>query len=432
MIPTRPFRAAAFAVLLLVAAALPSPAAAQISQYDAPGTFQDDFESMELILEAAMADARWRFGPLLVDPWIGVREASYDDNVGNRAREPIVEDFLIKVGAGLRGYLPVGPELVVAGHLLPEYVWWQDLSDRRSLDGRYGLGLFGERGPVRLELSAQRIEETRFFSREFEDRVATTEDALIASLEGDLGRGFALFGRGSFHGYRYDGEEEGVDPRVEVLDRDETLGRFGVRFRPRDSVVLGLGVELSEVDFRSDDRRRSNSGTSPVFELDYVGGLVSFSTELVARSLEADGDAPFPDYDELTGRFRAAWQATGRLQLELLGFRNLVYSIQDAYAYFEDETLAVGAIVSVTSRVGFRVRWEEGSNDFAPFDPARARRIDDFSGWSAELQLELGPATLVVTGSETDYDSNLPAFDRSVTTVSAGLVFGRRNQSPWG
>ncbi len=419
-------------ILLLGCAAVP-PADAQFTQYLAPGTFEDDFESMEQILEAAVLDSRWRVGPLHLDPWISLREVSYDDNVGNRPRDPIA-DLLVKVGAGLRGYAPIGSDLVFAVHALPEYVWWRDSAERRRIDGRYGVGVFGGTGPLNLEVSAQRIEDARFFSREFEDRVNTEEDVLIASFEVDVGRGFSLFARGGFHRYRFL-QEDGASasfPDVFALDRDETVGRAGVRFRPLANLMIGVGLETSQVRFASREPGPANSGTAPVLELDYHRGRMTLTSDLAWRSLTADDGGDFPDYDEVSGNFRAAWQVAGPVQLEVLGTRNLVYSLLDNYAYFTDQSLAAGVGLSVGSRVGIRVRLEQGDNDYAALTSGVSDRIDDFSGVHGEFQIDLGPLLLVVSGSETEYDSSLDEFDRTVTTISTGLVFGARKQSPWG
>lgn len=420
-------------VVGLLAVGSTSPAAAQFTQYTSASDFQDDFASMDQLLDEAIADARWRRGRFSLDPWLALRELSYDDNVGNRAREPIISDYLAIVGAGLRAYTPVATDLTFAAHVLPEVVFWQELDERRRVNGRYGAGLFGGAGPVDLEVSIQHIEDTKYFSREFEDRVNTTEDVGKIDLELDIGRGLAVFGGASLVSYGFEEEDVGLDPTVGVLDRDEILGRLGVRFRPRDNLTLGLGVELSDVDFDRDNRR-ANSGISPIVQLDFEGNRLAATARLSLRNLEAEGDnSLFPDFDELSGRLRTAWQISGPVQFEILANRNLVYSFQSNFAYFEDESWAAGPRLSLGSRAGLSLRYEEGSNRFATFEGSTAEpRLDDFDGWAGELQVELGPFTLLIKASRTEYQSNLPQFDRDVTTISSGLIFGQRNQSPWG
>lgn len=424
---------AVLTVLILVTGGAPSPAGAQFSQYTSAADFEDDFESMEALLDQAVADARWQRGRFSLDPWLALRELSYDDNVGNRAREPILSDYLAIAGLGLRAYTPVATDLTFAAHVLPEVVFWQELDERRRVNGRYGAGLFGGAGPVDLEISFQHIDDTKYFSREFEDRVNTTEDVGKIDLELDVGRGLAVFGGVSLAAYGFEEEEVGLDPSVGVLDRDELLGRIGVRFRPRDNLTLGFGAEFSDVEFDRDERR-ANSGVSPIFQLDFEGTRLAASARLALRALEAEGDASlFPDFDELSGRLRLGWQLSGPVQLEVLGNRNLVYSFQSDFAYFEDESWAAGPRISLGSRAGLSLRYEQGSNRFAAFEGSSAApRLDDFDGWAGELQVELGPFTLLVKASRTEYDSNLPQFDRDVTTISSGLIFGQRNQSPWG
>src|SRR5688500_4493103 len=131
------------ALALLVAA----PAAAQFSQYTAPGSLLQRSTSRKEQMERALENARWRLGPLRLSPWFAIRDAadvsdafsgSSGDLAGQAEEDP---DFTISLGAGLQGFVPFGSKTFFTFDALPQYVWWQEQEERRRLNGYYGAGL---------------------------------------------------------------------------------------------------------------------------------------------------------------------------------------------------------------------------------------------------------------------------------------------------
>lgn len=438
-------RSRKFATWLLAGLAA-GPAAAQFSQYTPPGTFEETPESLRKEIELAMGESRWRFGRFYVDPWAGLRELTYDDNVGARAEpggapdeQGTVSDYSATVGAGLRAYSPVGKGFVFTSHLLPEYVYWNELSERRRLNGRYGIGLFGAQGRVGLEASASRVQEARFFSQEFEDQVNVREDRLEVDLEVSVVGGFALRGLGRLTelSLQEDESNESFDP-LRALDRRELVTRAGVRYHFPSGVLIGAGVEESEANFEElGEASLDNMGTSPYAELYYDGTRLFFLADLVARDLEFATSPELLDFDEPSGRVRAAFEVDPRLQPQVFANRNLVYSISDRWAYFEDNGYGAGVLSEVSDWLNLRVYGELGTNQYRPrFDPAD-QRDDDFSTVGVDLQFNIGPLILIVAGSRTEYDSTLALgtdpdeFDRTVNILRFGVVWGGRSPSPW-
>lgn len=421
-----PARAAVCVLVLgLTAAAAP----AQFTQYTRPGRFDESPLSTKKLLDEAIEDAKWSAGRLRLDPWLGVREITYDDNVGGRA-EGVQSDLTATVGLGLRAYLPVGEDLILAGHLLPEYVWWRDLEDRRRVNGRAGVGLFGTVGRTALELSVSRIDDARFYSREFEDQVNTRDEIGALSLEAPIGRGFALFGAGRVRRLRFLDDDPGVR-QVRALDRDETVARAGLRYAFRRGVSVGLGAEYSEATFEQVDSLRDNSGTAPLLEIAYSGRHLYFDADVAVRDLEFE-DAPAPiDYDRPTGGAKLRWYFVEGLGAQLYTRRNLVYSFSERWAYYEDRVGGVALVASLGAWGRLRVFGELGTNEYQPVLPTFALREDEFDGYGAELILESRRVSLQIEFSKTEYDSNLSQFDRDVTIIRTGIVFGGRSLSPW-
>ncbi len=412
---------------------LGAPAAAQFSQYVGAGTFEETPESLREQIELAMQESRWRWGRFYVDPWAGLRELTYDDNVGARAEDPqeeTVSDYAATVGAGLRFYTPIGRGLVWSAHLLPEYVWWDELSERRRLNGRYGVGLFGTVDRLAIEAFASRVEDSRFFSREFEDQVNVRDDDLEADFEVSLGGGFGIRGLGRLERLRLQEEEEGLAP-LRALDRDERTYRGGLRYHFPSGLYLGAGAEDSEVDFEQfGSVLLDNSGRAPYAEFFYDGPQLFLLGDVVARAQDFE-QAPQLDFEELTGRLRVAFEIRDELQPQLFANRNLAYSISERWAYFEDTGFGAALLSEATPWLIVRGFGEVGTNDYRPIVDPLDLRCDEFETYGVDLQFVIGPLNLIVAASRTVYDSTLPEFDRTVELVRTGVVWGPRSVSPW-
>jgi hypothetical protein len=400
---------------------------AQFVQYTPSGTFQERRESIEKILERAMTEARWRVGRWFFDPWFGLRDFGYVDNVAGTDES----DVTSTLGAGIRGWMPIGAEFTLAGHALPEYVWWQDLTERRRWNGRYGLGLFGNLGRTGVELTASRSEDTRYFSRELEDRVPVRDDLLSGEFEVSLGRGLSVFLSPSFRAVDYRNDESEDLPNLSVVDRDEEVYRARVSFQLPRGLEFGVGVEHSDVDFDPGSGDRSNNGTAPILLLAYEGSSLFLTADLAFRSLEPKGDSGFVDYDDLSGQFQVSWRTLGRLEPQLFANRDLVYSFTEEWAYFEDTSGGVGLKAALTRWANLRVFVETGDADYTAFDPAGVRRVDDYDAWGVDVTLRLDRLRIHLGGTRTDYDSNLRGADRTISVFRSSVSFSPGSGLSW-
>ncbi len=409
---------------------LPDAAGAQFVQYTPPGRFEEERESMEGLLDRSMKDARWRWGRLFIHPWVGISDLSYiDDDGGPPGGENSESDYTATVGAGVRAYLPLR-NATLALHVLPEYVWWKDSDDRRRLNGRYGAGLFTNLGRTGLEVSATRIQSAPFVSRELQQKITTRDDEGEVAVEVDVGRGVALFGGGSVRRVRFLRASD--DPeRVDELERDEEVARAGVRFQLPRSLTIGLGVESSTVDFVRSETR-SNSGTSPILQIDFDALPISFSAHLAWRDLEAETGSSFVPYDAVTGSARLAWRTTGRLDVQLFADRNLVYSASQEWAYYEDTTVGAGIRFGLSSRTSLRLFADRGRDEYSAFAASPVERRDDFDSFGGDFLFRMGRFSVNLGATKTDYDSNLEDFDRSITVIHSGLNMAIGGSSPWG
>lgn len=392
---------------------LVSPAAAQ---YTAPGTVVPTNRIPEKeTFEEAVENAWKNVGGLRLQPWLAITDAALVQLDGVEE----TDDFTVTVGAGVRAYLPIGGKSYLVGHTLPEYVWWSDNEDRRRLNGRYGLGYFGYFNRLQVEASWRQAERQRFFSNEV--RVLTTQNVetlrLATSLE--LGRRLSLVGR-----YQQRDSQQEVDEiqLLSLLDREETTTYLGVQYEAPSNWVLGLGYEDRDNDLSPGGRLLSNSGYATKVEVEREGNQFSGRMDLAFLSLEGDDGSIFPQIDEVVGGAGLLWTLSRRF--EVLNFlrRELFYALDpDSTHYFSERA---GVRVTAEGRpLDITFIAEIGEDDYeSPFGLVRS---DDV--------LELGLALAFtfrnnvgfeVSVRQTDYDSPIPEFDRTITSVGFRVELG--------
>lgn len=402
------------------------PSEAQFNQYTPPGTFIGRTITRSEVVDKAMQESRWKLGRMYFDPWAAVRNLSYVDNSG-----PDDSQLTATLGAGVRGYTPVGSELTLALHVLPEYRWFQDQSDRNRWNGRYGLGLFGDLGRTGMELSATRRDDAVFFSQEFEQQVNTRLDQAEAILDFDVGGGFSLVLGGTFRAIRYL-EDPGEFIDLSLVDRDEQFYRLLVDIPLPRGFQFGVGAEYSVAEFDPGLSDRSNSGTSPVVTADYDTPNFFFRANLLYLDLQPDGaNSRFVDYSGLAGNAELAWRAWTRLEPQLYFRNNLSYSFTDIWAYFDSPTAGLALKIAMTRSVSIRIFGETGSNDYVPFEPIEVDRKDDFTSFGGDIGFRIGKGQFSVGYWSTDYDSNLSTFDRTNSGVRANFGISTGG-GPWG
>ena len=402
---------------------------AQFDQYKTPGGPAGRPEERKAALERAAAQARWRLGPVRLEPWLGLKDVEYVDNVFGTAGKP-QGDLTATAGAGLRGYLRTGPKVIWAAHLLPEYVWWRDLSDRRRLDGRYGVGAFGFGNHLTVEATATREQQQAIASPEVLQAIHSRTDRGDLSLEAPVGGAFALFGSATRLAVRNLGRSGGADPReadLASLDRDETLLSAGLRWNLPGRWSLGVGAQRSEVDFvrRGGPLDRSSSGTAPLAEIRRTDPDFNVSIQVARRSLDPKSGSSFVPYRGATADATVGLHTDRRLGVLLYGSRNLIYSVESGYSYLKDDHGGAAVFWKLGWRTSLRLFGEAGREGYTASLPAVPERHDTARSYGADVIFSLGHAgSLVLRGSRSAFRSNLPGFDRSITSVGAGLSFG--------
>jgi hypothetical protein len=407
---------------------VPAGALGQFSQYTQPGapSAGDEAVSRER-LDQAIDEALWQLGPVRVEPWIGLRDLAWHSNPAGTTEETDPEgDLSANAGAGLRAYLPTGPAVVWSAHALPEYVWFADDDARRRLNGRYGAGVFGFFNRLTLQATATRTEALQILSAEAPEQANGRRDEVAAAGELELGFSTSVFAGASTARVEnlLNEEERETGPPLDLLDRDEERLWAGVRYRPRERWSFTLGLEWTETDLLSEERDLSSSGEATTAGVVYTGPKFFLSTRAAFHSLEPEGDSAFPATDVTTYDAQLGVEGN-RLRPVLYGRRTLSLAISEGYSHFETEAVGLRTELSLGHRTRVGLFAETGRSDFTALDPAVPPREDDLFSFGGELGLTLGRSFQVrLGGYRTEFDSNLPGQDRTVTVFSTGVTLG--------
>ncbi len=368
------------AIALAVAVCTPAPTWGQFTQYTQPGSVSPrQLKSQRERLDEEAAEARWHLGALRVDPWLAVRDLTWIDNPGGQVNGTSPQsDLSATVGAGLAAFLHSGPKVVWTAYTLPEYVWWKEDTDRRRLNGRYGLGMFAFFNRLTFQGTAKRTERVAILSAEVPEQANTRQDELAASGALRLGFSTSVFAEVGTASTRnlLNAAERRTGPAFQLLDRDEDRVRAGLRYEPRERWRFEVGEEWTQADFVHPERDLSNSGTAPLVGVTYSGPKLSVNARAELRSLKPRAGSEFVPVDTTTASVQVAVEGN-RLSPAVYARRTLSFSIVEGYSSFATDVYGVSFGLEVGRRANFRTFAELGTSDYtrlSPDVPDRQRR----------------------------------------------------------
>ena len=356
---------------------------AQVQQYTPPGGREEIADHKEQLAEA-VAGSRWHLGSVRLDPAFWISDLSWVDNPGSG----VEADFSARVGAGLRAYQPVGPNSTIAAYALPEYVYWQERSEERRLNQRFGLGSFTYFNRLQLELSARRNEDFGYVSSETFQRTTLREDLLLLEVEVPLFQSIAVRARGAQSSWESLAEDEVLDAVFTDLNRDDTTWRGGLRYYPSEEFYFGGGVGHAESEFADEADDRSNSGDYWYAELGYDRPKLGFQLDYQQNELEAEEGSSFGTYDGWTGNARVEWRPRETVAVRLYGSQALAYSIGFGSA-FVDEIYGAGLLLKIGWRLQLDLYAETGTHSYE-VELGGFGQSDDVETYGAILTSKLG------------------------------------------
>jgi hypothetical protein len=377
-----------------------------------------------------MERSRQRLGPIRVTPIFEVTQAGYEDNVfGASEGEEKISDWSATIEAGGRFLLPMGSKVFLKGEALPGYIWYRDLSERRSVIGTYQGSLLALFNRMSAELTASRSESFGYLNSETDARVPQETRRADGKLEIEVTPVVSLFAGTVVQRQRYaqggDEPEDFVD--VTEHDRDEAAARGGLRFRFSESFDLSAAVEGTRTEFRQLPEERDNESVAylagihydrPRFFLNVVGGY---------REGRAHNDSLFPEYRTATGSYFASYFLTPKVELRVYGRRHVAYSSFGSSTYYFETRNGGGLNFEVFPRLLLRGFAEFGENDYplaTPVGEDGAERKDDVTTYGGGFSLRLlRNAVLTASAVRSDYSSNSSGLDRSIVRFSTSISF---------
>ncbi len=412
-----------FSIAALVVTA--GSARAQFIQYTEPGGLDDRPVDRKTQLDREVETARFHLGALRVTPSAGLRNVAYVRDFFQTGNDNA--DFTATLSAGLRAYLRTGDKVVWVPHVLPEYVWWRERSEQRRVNQRFGLTTYGFFNRMTLEALAERDEQLQILTPELPRLVNARNDRIAVTTEVRPTGHFSAFARISHVQQENLTDEEEGDPQRDLglLDREELVARTGVRWRPREGWMVGVGVERSQVEFTHPLLDASNTGTAPVLEALVDRRHFFVQLDVAARSLEARNASRFVDFDGVTGSVIVSLRPRQRIEVWTYANRNLVYSLSPSYAYLDDRRQGLAFEVNLTEQASVRAFGEIGTDDFISAFSGRPERTDDVTSYGGSLRIIFpGSIQVIARALRSNFVADT-GQDRSYVSGGVTVILGR-------
>jgi hypothetical protein len=363
------------------------------------------------VVRLEMESSWMRVGPLRLQPLFAIENFGYDSNVfASDGGE--VADWTAGVRAGARGIIRMGRKMFLRGDATGSYTWYADLEDNRRTGWNAGGSLLGLYNRASFDASARTTRSLDPLSSEIEVPVERTLNS--TSIAGELAviRRLSIFAGGEIRSH--DHEQAAFTEDVAALDRTEQAVRLGARYRlGRFLTVSAFAADL-ESDFeRGDDRDDKGSLVAGGAQVDR--GRLFVNATVGRRSIERESDAL--DFSTTTGSGFASFYPRPRLGFEIYGNRSLIYGVLAESPVFVEKRIGVGGVMGFRERVLLRLFGEQGNNDY-PLPVQGLRREDDATSVGGSVTVRVfRTSRIIVQASRSDYDSNLPNFDRSAFRI---------------
>jgi hypothetical protein len=375
-----------------------------------------------------LEDARYHIGPFRVQPKLTIRDLGYNNNVFGTTDNP-VSDWTATVAGGAHWTLPFGPKTYFRGDLIPEYTYYQKLTNRRFFGGTYNASALGLFNHLSLEATAGTAKNLTIVSSEIEAPVIRRTNNFAVDGELEFSRALSIFANVAGDNPRFTAEgtpdfELGV---INQLDRNDRAARAGIRFRPVTFFDIGIGAEQTSSDFQVQPLARDNKSRAALLTMHYDRPRAFANVTVARRTGEASNGSIFPKYDTTTGSYFASYSLVAPIALEAYGDRRVIYGVFADYPYFFELRNGLGARVRVGNRLILRAFGEKGSNDYNI--PGRTggginSRKDDVTTYGAGFAARMYRDIAVNVGlSKSEYISNLDAYTRSIVRLYTGITF---------
>lgn len=390
-------------------------------------------------LKQQVSKGRYRLGPIRILPTLVVNNAGYDNNVfgtpevcppGTGCGQPKTSDWSASVSAGAQLVAPVGAKIYMRGAVLPEYIWYRQLSNRRTFGGLYQASLLGFFNRMTLEVGGYTSRTFGFLSSETETRVVQVVNDGSAKVEVDISRALSLFAAAEALRQRLglSGELPASSVDVRSLDRDEGAARGGIRYKISPQLDVSAAVEETRSEFVERPREEDNQSLAYLLGIYYNRPRFFVNLSGGYRRGRPYNQSAFPEYKTATGSYFVSYFLLRKLEAQVYGRRGISYgSLFPRPTYFIESRTGGGLNFEVHPRVLLRGYGEYGTNDYsAPelLEEVLTKRTDKVSvlggGFSALLYRKV---VLTALATRSAYTSLFPGLTRTVVRITTTLSF---------
>lgn len=371
-------------------------------------------------LRRNVEEARWSAGPFRFQPWLGLRKLSYVRQQQSISGDDAEDQLTVTLGAGLRGYAPMGSRIIWAAHVLPEYVWWQDDETKEGVNGRYGLGMFVYANRLKLQASHQLTESQDLFSDEIQEYTTTSSASSRFGAELKVFRGVHVYT--SWNRSKFEGDA-GDSELFTLLDRVEDGWGAGLRVRSHRGWALGLGVRHLESEFEPGARDYSYEADAVTLDLGANIGRLSVALDLEEADIEPRPGSLLEPSRQTFGTAEIGWKARKGLALESYYHRRRQFSLAANRSLIVAEEAGVRVQVNL-SAWNLWLTAGQGSLESEGIGAA-PDQTDDYDLLGATLSYTARRwGTLQLNVIQRRYDVGLLSGDRDVSSIGLSIQLG--------
>ncbi|MGH9365904.1 MAG: hypothetical protein ACRD1B_11680 [Thermoanaerobaculia bacterium] len=378
-------------------------------------------------VQTEMAKSRFRLGPISITPKLTIRDAGYNNNVFGSSDNP-VSDWTATVAAGVRWILPLGSKMYLRGDAVPEYIWYAQLAQGRTLGGRYSASVLGFFNRMSVEAAGLASKTTSVLSSESETRVIDHLQSGSGQIEIDLLRRLSVFAGGGVQRHRYAQSPPGPPDVINAkeLDRTDSTARAGIRYHFVSYFDISAGVEGIRTQFVLTPQERDNRSTAYLLGLHYGRPRLFINLSGGYRTGQGYNGSAFPRYSTATGSYFVSYSLTAPIELQAYGNRGPVYALYPDNPYYLETRNGGGLNIKIVRQVQLRGYGEYGTNSYPGPVPVAGggsvNRLDHATTVGGGLSVLLArDVALTALVTRTTYSSNISGLGRSVVRFTTGL-----------
>ncbi|MGH9364905.1 MAG: hypothetical protein ACRD1B_06525 [Thermoanaerobaculia bacterium] len=371
-------------------------------------------------VQAEVEKSRFRLGSISIVPKLSIRDAGYNNNVFGSTDNPVA-DWTATISAGVRCILPLGSKIYLRGDAVPEYIWYAQLAQGRTLGGRYSASVLGFFNRMSVEATGFGSKSSSILNSESETRVIDHLLSGSGKIEIDLLRRLSVFAGGGVQRHRYAQSPPGPPDVINAkdLDRTDSTARAGIRYHFLSYLDISAGVEGIRTQFAQTPQERDNRSTAYLLGLHYGRPRLFINLSGGYRTGQAYNGSAFPRYSTATGSYFVSYSLAAPIELQVYGLRGPVYALYLDNPYYLEMRNGGGVNVQIIRQLWLRGYGEYGTNSYpvpVPVDGGGSvNRLDQATTVGGGLSVLLARnAVLTALVSRTSYSSNIPGLGRSV------------------